>query len=187
MAANNKITKSVEKNKIDPCPYVEIARDGSFKLSGPEKFVNPKYEKLNKSLQKRLQEIEDRKRELLRERCCIALILLVVFIVLLLFAWNLCDFPIKKHLLIFSFGILGSSFRAGLVGKDIKSDKTVKDLHIAYFLIYPIVLLAFSFLLLSVFTDLGYKGWTFYGTTLPIGFFAGIMALGILEKFEFKI
>lgn len=160
--------------------YVKFEGSGSFKLSGRENFVNSKYRELSK----RFEEKEKERMKLFVERLNIACILWLVSVVLvlLIFVISFVGVPIKDYLLIFVAGIMGLSFRAIFVGKDVKGDKTAKDLYKAYFVVYPFVLFTFSFLALSVFTRLGYEGWQLYGVTLPIGFFAGVLGLGILDK-----
>ena len=118
------------------------------------------------------------------ERCKIALILLFVALIILFSVFILCFywFPVKDYLMIFSAGIIGSAFRAKFFGQDIKVDKTINDLQLAYYFKYPIVIFLTSFLILSFFTWQGYQGWVFYSATIPTSFFAGMMGLAIIEK-----
>ncbi|OGI60778.1 hypothetical protein A2814_00065 [Candidatus Nomurabacteria bacterium RIFCSPHIGHO2_01_FULL_38_19] len=99
-------------------------------------------EEQEKSNQKRFSE----------ERCLITLILIFVALIISfsVFIFGFSGFPIKDYLMIFSAGIIGSALRAKFLGKD-GVNKTIKDLRSAYYFIYPIVIFATSFIILSTF------------------------------------
>ena len=171
-----------KQNKSNPnkCS-IEKSTDGSYKLSGPENFVNSKYEEIKRSQEQQSQELS-------KERCTIAFILIFVALIIFFLAFGFSGFPIKDYLIIFSAGIIGSAFRAKFLGKDIKVNKTSRDLWLAYCFIYPVLIFVISFLILAIFTQQSYpEKWMFYSVTLPVSFLVGTMGLAAVDLIQRKI